>query len=215
MTAVDLDVLIVTRKKRLDNLLCQVHTILNSGMNTRVTIGIEGEYPEFVSKLFPAQLERIRIVSGVPQGDPSIPIQYCMENLEWSDWMYSSADDDCILPWGLKHLWENRDGVSMVIGQTIGVSRERHLDFSAWKIGRSIEVCHVSTALINMRSLEKLEKPWLTVDPVSDFHLIDRMAKLYPYKITPSVVSVQAFAELNNLGDVFCENYMKIYGHLL
>lgn len=213
----DVDVLIATSKKleRLDNLICQVHTVLNSGINSRVTVAMEGFYPEFICRFTDEQFKRIRIIDDAPQGSPSIPIKYCMENIEWSDWLYSTADDDCLLPWGLKHLMEATKDVSMVIGQTLGVSRQRHFDLSAWKIGREIIPCHVSSALINMRSLEMLPKPWLEIDPLSDYFLIEKMSGKFPYKIIPSVISVQAFAELENLGQKFSEDFNKIYGHLV
>jgi hypothetical protein len=214
--AFDIEVFIPTLKQRTNNLLCQIHTALNSGLNVRVTLSLPDEsYPEIIENLTESELKYIRLIKNVPQGEPSIPIKYCLENIEWGDWLLSVGDDDCILPWGLKHLWDARENVSMVIGQTIGVSRNKHYDFSAWKIGYRIIPCHVSIAFINMRSLEKLPKPWLEIDPLSDFKQIERMSNHFPYKIIPSVVHVQSFANMENLGNEFTKNFMEVYGHML
>lgn len=213
----DIDILIPTSKKpeRLNNLLCQIHTVLNSGINTRVTLAMDGPYPSLTSQLSHYPLSKVRLVYGAPQGSPAIPAAYCMENLEWGDWMLNVSDDDCVLPWGLRHLWEATKDVSMVIGQTIGVSRTKHLDFSAWKIGIGVIPCHVSTALINMRSLETLPKPWYRDDPLCDYLLIQRMSENFPFKIIPSVVHVQAFAEIENLGPEFGQIFRDVYGDLI
>lgn len=212
----DVDVFIPTRKTLLGNLNCQVQAVLNSGVNARATVSIgDDSYPEFTDNLTPEQLNRVRVIPNVPQGSASICIKHCLENIEWAPWVLTVADDDCLLPWGLKHLWDAREGVSMVIGQTLGLSRERHLDFTAWKIGIGVTSCHVSTAMINMRSMATLRKPWMDLDPLSDFLMIKRMADNFPYRIIPSVVHVQAFAELDNLGSDFIRNFNSIYGHLL
>ena len=212
----DLDVIIPTRKKQTNNLLCQVHTVLNSGFNVRVTIGIpDSEYHEFFENLTNREKECIRLMKNVAQGSPSIAFIYMLENMDWVDWIFPTADDDCILPWGLKHLLEVHNDMGMVMGQSLGVSREKHLDFSSWKIGHSITECHCSTAIYNMRKMETLSKPWFENSPVSDFLLIKRMSENFPYKIIPSVVHVQAFAELENLGSIFTENFNKLYGHLI
>ena len=214
--AFDIDVFIPTLKQRTDNLLCQIHTVLNSGLNVRVTLSISDEhYPEVVENLTEKELKALRIITRVPQGEAAIPIKYCLENFEWADWVYPISDDDCVLPWGLQHLFEATEGVGMVMGQTIGVSRKKHYDFSLWKLGIEIAPCHASTAMYNMRCLEKLPKPWYEIDPLSDFKLIEKMSKNFPYKIIPSVVHVQAFAELENLGREFSDSFMKIYGCLL
>ena len=212
----DLDVFIPTLKQRLNGLVCNIHTIFNSGLNVRVTISLpDNDYPELMELLTEKEKECIRFVPNVPQGEPSIPIKHCLENVELLEWVYLVADDDCVLPWGLQHLWEAREGYSMVMGQVLGVSRNKHLDFTAWKIGFDIIESHVSTAMYNMRSLEKLPKPWYEISPISDYLLIRRMAENFTYNIIPSVVHVQAFAELDNLGPIFMNNFSKLYGHLL
>lgn len=228
----DIDVVIPTAKQldRLDNLVCQINTSLNSGVDTRVVILMEGEYPELMERLTSKQIEKIMFVKDAPQGNPSLPIKHCIENVELSEWMYSVGDDDCILPWGLKHLWEatqniynvqnilnasNVDKVSMVIGQTLGVSRDNHYDLSLWKIGHGIIPCHVSTALINVNRLRSLPKPWFEIDQLSDYLLIKRMSENFPYKIIPNVVHCQAFANVENLGPDFGAYFQKTYGHLL
>lgn len=212
----DLDVFIPTLKQRTDNMLCQAHTVLNSGLNVRLTVSLpDNDYPELMDNLTPKEKEKVRLIPNVPQGEPSIPVKHCIENIDWSDWMYFPADDDCVLPWGLKHLWEGRDGVSMVIGQTLGVSRKEHLDFSAWKIGYGVIPCHVSTALFHMPSLKSLPKPWYNIGPLADYELIKYMSANFAYKIIPSVVHVQAFAELENLGTEFASQFKMLYGHLL
>lgn len=215
-TTFDLDVFIPTRKQQLGNLVCQAQAVFNSGVNARLTVGIgDDQYQEFLDQFIPKHQNRIRIIPNVPQGGVSICVKHCMENIDWSEWVLSVSDDDIILPWGIDHLWEAREGVAMVIGQTLGVSRENHLDFTAWKIGVAVAPCHVSTAMINMEKLKTLPKPWIVHDPLFDFILIRRMADTFPYRITPSVVHVQAFAELENLGSEFGENFRKVYGHLL
>jgi hypothetical protein len=212
----ELDVFIPTIKKKLNGLLCNVHTVLNSGLRVRVTISLpDDSYPEFMDKLTEEERSCIRLIKNVPQGNPSIPIQFCMENLDWLEWVYMAADDDCILPWALKHLWEAREGVSMVMGQVIGTSREKHLDFSEWKIGIDIIRCHVNTAMYNFNSLRTLPKPWLEIDPCSDYLMIKRFADNFPYKIIPSVVHVSAFAELENLPEDFVIMFKRMYGHIL
>lgn len=210
----DIEFLIATQKKRLEGLLCQIHIALNSGLNVRVTVGMDGEYPELMEKLPESYKDKIRFVKNVPQGTPSISFGYLYENMDWDGWIYAVADDDIVLPWGLKHLWENREGVSMVIGQTIGVSRDDHFDFSGWKIGYEVVENHVSTAFINSKDLSKLPKPWIVNEPNSDYLIIKRMADHFKYRVIPNVVHVQAFAKFENLGEEFKESYMNIYGHL-
>lgn len=212
----DLDVFIPTLKQRTNGLVCQAHTIFNSNMKVRLTVSLPDEnYPEFMDKLTEEERKHVRFIPNIPQGSPAIPIKHCLESAEWPDWVLVMSDDDIILPWGLQHLWEARKDVSMVIGQTLGVSRKEHLDFTAWKIGSDIVACHVSTAMIHMRSLETLSKPWVELSPLCDFFTIGLMARNFPYRITPNVIHVQAFAEFENLGSEFLENYQKIYGHLL
>lgn len=212
----DIDVFIPTLKKRTDNLLCQVHTALNSGLNARVTISIpDNDYAELINKLTDKEKINIRLIKKVPQGEPSIPIKYCLENESWSNWLLIIADDDCLMPWGLKHLYDATPGMGMVMGQTLGVSRNMHLDFSSWKIGVGVIPCHCSTAFYNVRMLEKLSKPWCEIDPLSDYRLIQKMAENFPYKIIPSVCHVQSFAELENLGTDFSAKFHNLYGHLL
>lgn len=213
----DIDVVIPTAKQleRLNNLVCLINIIQNSGVRARAYIVMEGEYPELMERMTPKNLEKMAFCKNAPQGGPSIPIKYALENLSLSDWVTVIADDDCLLPWGLKHLWEATNNVSMVVGQTLGVSRKDHYDLSSWKIGIGIIPCHVSTALFNMRKIETLSKPWLEIDPLSDYILIKRMAETFPYKIIPNVVHCQAFANLENLGDDFGDYFNKTYGHLL
>ena len=216
--AFDLDVFIPTAKQpeRTNNLICQINTALNCGLNTRVTIGMEGDYPGLLDNFRKEQLERIRIVTGVPQGTPSISIEHVLETTDWVDWVHIPADDDCVLPWGYQHLWEARKDVSMVLGQVLCVSRATHLDFSSYKVGRKLEVGFISgaCALFNMRSMEKLPKPWMPNNPVSDFDMIKKMAENFPYTIIPNVVSVMSLTELESLHHSFQDHYKKIYGHL-
>lgn len=213
---IDIDVFIPTLKKRTNGLLCNVHTVLNSGLNVRVTVSIPDEsYPDLMDGLTDREKACIRIIPNVPQGEPSIPIKHCVENVEWAEWLYMIADDDCILPWALQHLWNARKGVAMVMGQVIGTSRKDHLDFSGWKIGLSITECHVSTAMYNTKRLQELPKPWYEIDPLSDYKFIKKFSDHFPHKIIPSVVHVQAFAELSNLSPDFCADFYRIYGRLL
>lgn len=214
----DIDVFIPTSKRpeRLNNLLCQIYIALNSGVDTRVTVAMEGDYPELMKRLSVHQIATIRFIKDAPQGNAAIPLKHCIENYEWNDWVLISAcDDDCLLPWGLKHLWDATKGVSMVIGQTLGVSRKQHYDFSAWKIGISVVPCHVSTVMVNMRSLERLPKPWIDIDPLTDYLLVKRMADHFPYRIIPNVCHVQSFAEIENLGKEFSDQFGQLYGALL
>jgi hypothetical protein len=216
MKTFDVDVFIPTLKNRTANLICQIHTALNSDVKSRVTISIpDDDYPELMDQLTTQEKEKVRILKNVPQGEPSIPIKYCLENYGWCDWIFNDADDDCLLPWGLKHLLEASQNVSMVVGQIIGVSRDKHYDFSSWKIGHSITQCHISKILFHFPSLVKLPKPWLEINPVSDFIFAKRMADNFAYKIIPSVVSVAAFAELYDLGVDFESNFRLLYGSML
>lgn len=218
---IDVDIFIPTSKKlkNLETLLCQIYIALNSGINTRVTIGMKGEYPELMQRLTPNQLPRIRFIKDAPEGGEvgHLAIQYMLEELTWADWVRYICDDDCITPWGLKHMWEARHGVSMVVGQALGVSREKHYDFTAWKLGPSITFCHVAgnQVMFNMRSLEKLPKPWWGPSRTYDFDFIKRMSENFPYRIIPSVVDVMSFAELENLGREFQQNFHALYGGIL
>lgn len=212
----DLDVFIPTLKKRTNGLLCNVHTVLNSGVNVRVTVSIpDDNYPEFMDALTDKEKSCVRIINNVPQGDPSIPIEYCLENIEWTEWVYIVADDDCVLPWGLAHLMSARQGMSLVMGQAIGVSRIRHFDFSSWKIGIDVVEGHVNAAMFNYNTLKKMKKPWFTNHPCCDYLLIKKMTDLYPYRIIPNVVHVSAFAELENLTEEFQNEFMSTYRNLL
>lgn len=214
----DIDLYIPTAKQieRLPSLLAQINAGLNSGLNARVTISMDGEYPELNRSLSDEQIKKIRFVQA-PQGNPSITIEHCLENTEWADWLYIAGDDDAILPWGLKHLYEARECVSMVLGQVLCVSREKHWDLSSYKVGQVIVPCHISGAnlLINTRSMEKLEKPWLINDPQSDYFLIKRMAENFKYTIIPSVVAVLCLCELDNLGTEFTAHWMSQYGRFV
>jgi hypothetical protein len=136
----------------------------------------------------------MRFVHDAPKGLIGNPaVSYCMETLEWADWYYVTGDDDALLPWGLRHLYENRQGVSMVIGEGLCVSREKHESLAAWKIGGLIKCGRVSAscALFNFRDIEKLPRPWFNSDSkVADFELISRMATTYPYRMIPSTIFV-------------------------
>lgn len=228
----DLDVVIPTAKQldRLDNLVCLINIVQNSGINSRAYIVMQGEYPELMERMTQRNLDRMEFCKTAPQGHPCLPIEYALGELELSEWFISIADDDCLLPWGLKHLFDatkdivgaknlmnsaNIDKVGMVIGQTLGVSRVDHYDLSLWKIGIGVIPCHVSTALVNVPMLRKLERPWLPIDPLADYLLIKRMSETFPYKIIPNVVHCQAFADVENLGEEFGAYFKKTYGHLL
>ena len=214
--AFDVDVFIPTLKQRTNSLLCNVHTAFNSGLNVRVTVSLpDDSYDELMDNLTEKEKNLTRLIPNVPQGSAAIPIAHCLEKIEWSDWVYPVADDDCILPWGLQHLYEATEGVGMVMGQTFGTSRKKHYDFSSWKLGFQIIPCHASTAMYNMRKMEKLPKPWYLIDDLSDFYLIKKMSDNFPYIIIPSVVHVQAFAEASDLGEEFSANFHGFYGHML
>jgi hypothetical protein len=219
----DLDVLIPTakNKKHLNTLLTQINTALHCGLNTRVTIGMMGDYPELTERLNPKDSDRIRFIKDAPEGGEvgHRAIKYIFENpdIEWTDWMRYICDDDLATPWGYKHLWGAKDGFSMVVGQALGVSRNTHYDFSHWKLGVGIIFCHVagSQIIFNRRDLEKLEKPWWDLSRTYDYDFIKRMSVNYPFKIIPNVVDILAFAEFENLGSDFKSQFMNLYGHLV
>lgn len=212
----DIDVLIPTAKKKTENCLYQIYAALHSGVNSRINILMGGSYPELTNQLDLEKWgDRIRIFDDIPQGNPSIPIKHAFENMNWDNWVLVNPDDDCLLPWGLKHLLDAAPGMGMVMGQTLGVSRKQHLDFSNWKIGISITESHCSTAIYNMQMLKTLPKPWMEISPINDYLINKKMADNFPYKIIPSVCHVQAFAELENLGTEFSNRFNQLYGHLL
>lgn len=220
---IDIDILLPTSKKldRLDNLLCQIYACLNSGLKTRVTIGMTGDYRELYARLTKDQIDKIRFIKDCPEGgEVGHPaLKYMLENFDYSDWITFVNDDDCTPSWALKHLWDKREGVSMVLGQAIGVSRERHFNLSAWKLGPmpDISINHIcaGNGIYNMRSLEKLPKPWWNLIRTGDYDFVKRMEKHFPYKIIPSVVLMLSFAELSNLGVEFNFNFNKAYGKIL
>lgn len=228
MNDIDLDIFIPTAKnpKHLNTLVGQIMGALYCGLNTRVTIGMKGEYPELMNILSPKQIERMRFYKDVPEGDPDKSdeihpahpaIRHMLENIEWVDWVRILCDDDLTPSWSYQHMWEARADAYMVMGQGLGVSREKHYDLTAWKLGRSIQFCHLSAnlTLFNMRMLEKLPKPWWLMHRTADFDFVKRYTDNFKYKIIPSVVDVVAFAERENLGDDFNKHFSDFYGEIL
>lgn len=210
MSAVDIDVIMPTNRKRLWNFLFQLRAALANDLHVRVTIAMSGPWDELRAELSPRELERIRWVNDAPDGatgDPfnnpagymgSPKIRWCMENMEWADWFYVVCDDDALLPWALPALWAERADCAMVLGQVLPVSRIEHWDFTAYQIGRVIQRCRVSSAsgIINMRFLETLPKPWYNErSGYADWELIERMAKHFPSKVIKTTVHVLALCE--------------------
>ena len=191
----DVDVLIPTSKKRLDNLMCQIHTAQNQGFQVRITIAMSGQWIALEEKLGAYDAENIRLVYDAPDGLIGNPaVQYCIQNLEWCDWYYQTGDDDSLMPWGLKHLYEQIDEHSkMIIGQAICVTKNDHRDISHKKVGRVILEGAVSgvCVLFHMPSVKKLSPPWWNPESkVADYELIRKMANSYPYKVIPNTVTI-------------------------
>ncbi len=208
------DVLMPTNRKRLWNFLFQLRGALANALNIRVTVAMSGPWPELRAELSARELEKVRWVENAPDGTTGDPfnnpngymgapkIRWCLENLDWANWMYQVCDDDALMPWGIEALFAATDNMGVVIGQVLPVSRNEHLDFTPYKIGRSIERCRVSCAgaLINMRLLETLPKPWYNErSGYADWELIERMSTHFPSKIIKTVVHVLALCELGEV----------------
>lgn len=193
-----IDVLIPTAKQRLNNLLFNIRGILLQELPTRITVASTGEYPELMDALSDIEKASIRLITDAPAGAwGNAASKYAMENLDWHDWFYSIGDDDAILPWGLKNLWDNKENVSMVIGRALAVGKNGQKDLTEYRIGSMLGQGRVSgvCALFNFRDIEKLGKPyWVAESPVSDWWLINRMANTYKYRIIPNTVCALALA---------------------
>lgn len=216
MNIPEIDVLIPTARQpeRFHNLLFQIRAVLNSPVNARVTVAMSGEWPELIHAIHPKEWDRVRIASECPDGQKGNPfhteggymsgpkVAWCLDNLDWGDWWYFMGDDDCLLPWGLRHMLDASDGVDMVIGQVLGVSRKDHLDFTPYTIGRSIARCRVSSAgaMFRVEAMKKLDKPWWNPNSgYADWELIERMSKAYLHRITASTIHVLSLCELPQL----------------
>lgn len=199
----EIDVLIPTAKKRVDNLLFQIRSALGQGLDVRVTIAMNGEYPELMERLTDEEKKKMRFVTDAPDGCIGNPaVLHALETLDWADWYFQTGDDDALLPWGLKHLYENREGVCMVVGRALCVTKDGHKDLTPWEVGKTLEFCKVSgaCALFNFRAVEKLPRPWWNPgSQVSDFELIHRMSRMCPYRLIPSVIFVLALEETSVL----------------
>src|SRR5574338_301489 len=196
-----IDILIATAKerRRLPNLLANIRTALASDLETRVTLAMLGDYPELEDELSQAEKARIRMVKDAPLGSMgNAAALRCKEALDWGEWYYQIGDDDALLPWGLDHLYAATEGVSVVIGQAIVVTKDTHLDATAWKVGRKLAPGCVSgvCALMRFEDLERLPKPWYHVrSETADFELIAKMAGCYPYTVIANTVAVLSLEE--------------------
>ncbi|MDI6788498.1 MAG: hypothetical protein QME51_09020 [Planctomycetota bacterium] len=202
----DIDILIPTSKKRLQKLLWQIRSCFNQGLDVRVTVASTGEYPELLERLTDVERIKMRFIIDAPEGlCGNAASKHAMENYEWGDWFYSIGDDDALLPWGLKHLWNNKQGVDMVIGRALCVSKGQNLDLTQYRVGTVLARGRVSgvCTLFNFRKVEKLGKPYWDADSVvSDWELIEKMAENHKYKIIPETVCVLA---LGNVQGEKCE----------
>lgn len=191
-----IDAIMPTAQIHLDGAICQVKTATNQDCPVRVTIATATPFkkPDAFS---PSELARIRFVEGVPQGNWGHPaVGYCLENLEMGDWIYPMGDDDCLLPWGLKHLYEaTRSDLSMVIGTALSVYKDNHIHRPDRSLGYRFARGYItgSCALLNYNMIKKLEKPWWAAnDYGADWLLMERLSKIAPYVQLPNTVCMFA-----------------------
>lgn len=210
-----IDVFLATAKKRLWGALYQAHAVLSNPHNIRLTIGMDGDWPELESRLNPIYGNRVRWMKTAPTGKMTNPMHEpegyggspnllrCLQTLSWRDWFYVMPDDDCTMPWAFDHFTDALDdNLGMIVGQAVPVSRHEHMDFSPYTVGRSLRRCRISLncVLLNIRKIETLTRPYF--DPRSayaDWEFIDRVARNFRVKFIRSVVSMFALCELPQL----------------
>jgi hypothetical protein len=193
-----IDVLIPTSRQpeRLHNLVWQIRSAFNQGIPVRVTVAMGGEWPELMCQLSPEELASIRFVTNAPAGKcGNAAVQHCLETLEWLPWYYQTGDDDALLPWGLKHLYEAREGNILVVGRALCVSKKAQTDLTSYKVGHIIEWSKVSglCALFKMEAIKACPQPWWNPESgCADFELIDQLSKMGGVKLIPNTITILA-----------------------
>lgn len=198
----DLDILLPTGRQRLHNLLFQIRAILSSPVKARPVVMMGARWPEFLDALSTDERDRILIcwnAPDVPELKGQQKVEWALENLILAPWFAYFSDDDALLPWGLEALMQNNQGVSMVMGRVLGVSRKNHLDFTPYAVNKAIVRNHCSNAgtIYKTEDVLKLERPYLNLaEPASDWEFIERMAKNHNHRIIPDVISVLTLYEM-------------------
>lgn len=204
-----IDVVIPTqfRIERRWTLIHQIKSALNQEIPARVVILSSEKSWLYLSNSVMESLtanERANVINfihadgGTEQGGPlgymcNPALLAYMESGLAAAWQLQSCDDDCLTPWALKSLLGASQGVSMVLGRAVAVSR-KYEDRREYKLNEAIERCHVglAAAIIKTEDVMKLAPPRFNIfTGYGDWELIKRMSDTYPFRFIDQIVNVQ------------------------
>ena len=191
-----IDVLLPTQGKRMNGLKFQIQAILNNSYkdihlwvlidcdnahDIEDEIDVMGYYPNerFTSIVVPEEW----------QGNwGHRPIKYAIEELPLEgDWIITSGDDDVITEWALDELIKQSDGVNMVVGICLPVSRM--LGQTDRVLGEHMGLGQITGSCCLYRSSSVKEVGYDDSTYEADWKLIEKMMR-FPYRQIKSVLFV-------------------------
>lgn len=189
------DVLLPTQGIREQGLIFQIDAFLNqSYRKMQLWVLIDSDNASFVASTIKAKVkrhERVKLII-VPEEwrgkHGHRPIKYAIENLPLEgDFVMTSGDDDCVMPWGVEKLAENTNDVDMVIG-LCHATRRNH-DDSEVVLGKNIVLGEITGSCCLYRTSRVKEVGYDDELYEADWVLISKMLH-YPSRQINSVIFV-------------------------
>jgi hypothetical protein len=188
-----IDVLLPTQGKRMNGLKFQIQAILNNSYkDIRLWTLIDSDNAEEVRAELSKTLHKRHNIIIVPEewrGNwGHRPIKYAIEELPLKgEWLITSGDDDVITEWALDELIKQSQGVNMVVGICLPVSRM--LCQTDRVLGEHMALGQItgSCCLYRLSSVKEVGYDDSTYE--ADWKLIEKMMR-FPFRQIKSVLFV-------------------------
>lgn len=200
-----IDVLMPTQGIRFEGLVYQIVAILNQkhrALTLWVLVDTEDDsilhdIEDIVRRVPSPKIQIVRVPSEWGGHWGHRPIKYAIEHLPLEgEWVFMTGDDDCIPVWSLDGLMAASEGVDMVCGLCIGLTRNQEYTGEVW--GQDLAI-NKATGSCCMYRLETVKELGYSDDRyAADWDLIERFLTAgKPYRKINKVISIMPSGPYN------------------